>query len=337
MRRNVKRVSSHSVCISVLNWNGWRETLACVDSLRPLLPIAHLVICDNASGDDSFLRIQAGLQQRQLACHCFDMQSTAEAPPQARITVLRTAKNGGFAAGHNAVIRYALSQQRFEYFWLLNNDMEIAPRALHALLACAHKRPQVGAFGSTVLEYKQPNIVQCAGGCEYYPWSTVFRSALAGWELDAALCEPDMALDYIYGATMFIRRQALDDIGLLSEAYFLFYEELDFCQRLKQAHYKIAWCRDSHVFHHGGASMKKLGVDDRKALQRTNYYENLSTLKYTARFHPAWLPVALILRFVLKSLAVVARGQSFLLRPLWQAYRDFFKQYIPGIRALKRR
>ena len=319
------------VCISVLNWNGWHETRKCLDSLVPLLRVtpAQVVVCDNASDDDSWACLQSSAQQ-----HFPDdflvydqQQDTLPPPPEAPLILLRTPRNGGFSAGHNAVLRYRLEFPGARYFWLLNNDLELAPDALQALLACAGAQPDTGMFGSSVFDAARPEILQCAGGCRYYPWLTLFRPVGGGATLDRV--EPGARLDYVYGAAMFIRRECFAQVGLLNEDYFLFYEELDFTQRIRHAGYKIAWCRDSRVWHQGSATVGKPEEGNRDKLIRANYYENLSTLKYTARFHPFQFLLAAPLRLGLKALAVSLRGQFFLLGPLWRAYRDFAAAFLP--------
>jgi hypothetical protein len=321
-----------SIGIIVLNWQGWRDTLACLDSLRKLTypgPIS-LIVCDNASGDDSVAQILNWAQQHYASSEIgvlktdlttFEKLSNLTHLP---FILLQTGANLGFAGGHNVGIRYALASQRFEYLWLLNNDTTVDSQALSILCKCAAAQPQVALFGSTILEYYQRDRVQCAGGCHYFPLLTIFRQVLAGSTLNVALQhEEAIKLDYVSGAAMFLRVAAIRQVGILNEEYFLFYEELDYTQRLKRQGYEIGWCKHSLVYHKGSASVGNAREGNREKLRNANYYENLSTLKYTANFHPKLLPLVMVLRFGLKSLALLSRGDFYLFQPLVKAYKDF--------------
>ena len=113
----------------------------------------------------------------------------------------------------------------------------------------------------------------------------------------------------------------------LNEDYFLFYEELDYTQRLKRHGYTIGWCKHSIVYHKGSASVGTTSQGDRTKLSRANYYENLSTFKYTARFYPGWLPWVMLVRLIGKSLILLRRRNFYLFLSLFQAYRDFIYQH----------
>lgn len=321
------RLCSHYVII--LNWNGADNTLKCLESLYPLAQPKQLrlIVCDNASKDDSWARIQSWAEQHWPPENrgFYPQGSPTNASAQS-FALIQTGANLGFAGGMNVGIRHALQQADCEYLWLLNNDITVHPNAFDALLACAQAQPQVALFGSTVAWADAPEQVQCAGGCRYFPLLTIFRNQLGGQALAQVLAQdPNIPLDYVYGAAMFLRASAARKTGLLNEEYFLFYEELDYAQRLRQAGFELAWCRDSLVYHQGSASIGQAGKADRERISRANYYENLSTLKYSRNFHRQQLWLIALLRFGLKALAVSARGDFYLLRPLWQAYRDFWR------------
>lgn len=298
-------MTSPRVGVVVLNWNGWRDTLRCLDSLAPLARAGRVdvVVCDNGSSDDSWARLSAW--------------------NPGKVEVIQTGANLGFAGGMNVGIRHLLARGAREFLWLLNNDTEVSESALDALLACADQRPEVGVWGSTVADPEPPHRVQTAGGFRYTPWLTRLTPHFAGRPAAEVMKLPADAvrLDYVYGAAMLIRRQAFEQIGLLTEDYFLFYEELDFCRRLRTTNFQLGWCPASLVSHQGSATIHGDGARENR--QRASYYENLNSLKFTARFHPRLLPVAWTARLVAKSLLLLARGQWDLFPPLFRAYRDF--------------
>jgi GT2 family glycosyltransferase len=326
----------HKIGIIVLNWQGWRDTLACLESLRQLIyegPIT-LIVCDNASTDDSWAQIFAWAQQHytltEIGIFSHGLTKLATPFPDYPLVLIQTGANLGFAGGNNVGIRYALQQENpCEYLWLLNNDTTVAAMALAALYQHAQLYPQQALIGCTLLDFYQRNIVQCAGGCHYFPQLTIFRHVHGGELLSAVMQydETTVKLDYVCGAALFLRSSVVQQIGLLNEDYFLFYEELDYTQRLKRHCYNIGWCKHSIVYHKGSASVGTTSQGDRTKLSRAHYYENLSTFKYTARFYPHWLPWVMLVRLVGKLFILIKRGDFYLFLSLFQAYRDFIRQY----------
>jgi len=284
---------SPDTAIIILNWNGWQHTLQCIESLEFLLKqgLASVWICDNGSDDDSWLQLQQAFGKKN------------------QIHLLQTGKNLGFAAGMNHGIRAALLDPTIVYVWLLNNDTWLETDALSPLKACAKAQPQIGLWGSQM--YNAKGELQSASGYRYNPWLTTIK----------ALKKPTQRPSYIDGAALFIPRHSLETIGLLTEDYFLFYEELDYSQRLHQMGYQLACCSDSHVFHQGSAS---LGGDAiAKRLQR-QYYENRNTLLFSVRFYPYRLWFILPWRLLVKLLLLGWRGEWDLYPALLRAYKDFF-------------
>ena len=327
----------NKISIIVLNWQNWQDTLACLDSLRQLESSANfsIIVCDNDSQDDSVAQISHWAQQYFPQDHAFlnPMQDAVRlsknlSNSHAKFTLIQTGENLGFAGGNNVGIRYALTNPTCEYLWILNNDTTVAQNALETLYTCAQQRPHIALFGSTIVDFYHPTIVQCAGGCRYFPWLTVFKNVFGGEYLDFVNVQPEtIKLDYVYGASMFLRVTAVQQIGLLNEEYFLFYEELDYTRRLKKLGQNIGWCKHSVVYHKCSATIGQSRQNDKTKQQRANYYENLSTLKYTKNFHPYLLIWVMPFRFFVKSLLFVMRRQFFLFSSLIAAYRDFLKTF----------
>ncbi len=125
-------------CI-LLNWNGWQDTLACLDALKQCtFPDLTVIVVDNGSSNDSVVRIRA-------------------AHPD--VPLLESKINLGFAGGNNIGIRYALAHHA-DYVWLLNNDTEPAPDALPALVSKALTNDRIGAVASICYYANAPSTVK---------------------------------------------------------------------------------------------------------------------------------------------------------------------------------
>ena len=284
------------VYVILLNWNGADDTVACLESLASLeggLP--KIIVCDNASSDDSWVRLQAYI----------DNQSTLN------IKLIQTGSNLGFAGGNNVGLRVALSDPEMQFAWVLNNDTEVAPEALASLLAYMSARPDVGICGSTLLYADEPSLIQAVGG-QYNPWLGTSKHVLGHQKFSQAICEsvdPD-SFDYVVGASMFVRRVFLERVGLLSEDYFLYCEEIDWATRMKRQmpEMRLGYAPESLVYHQEGAST---GANDRQGKTYryfADYFFITSRLKFARKYYPLHSLVVQA-SMLLVTLNRVRRGQ----------------------------
>jgi hypothetical protein len=320
-------------CAIILNWNRWRDTLECLESLCALKPgIKTIIVCDNGSSDGSRENIPLWAEKRYGAGSILKVDHNGcipQNPSDHSFVYIQNQTNLGFAAGNNAGIRVALAIGGFDFIWILNNDTIADQRAVETLLAYAKAHLGVGIFGSTVVLADRPGILQCAGGCRFNPLTTIYRPALGGKRLDAVLSGRDLPrLDYIYGAAMLVRTEVFEKIGLFNEAYFLFYEEIDLCRRAQNAGFFLGWCPRSIIYHKNSRTVGRRGAADKKKIVLANYHENLSTLIFTKKFYPALLLFVLVFRLLGKLVFIAGRGDWYLIDPLLRAYRDFFRQRV---------
>lgn len=270
----VEGLFSPRVAVVVVNWNGWRDTIACLDSLLPILPEGgRVIVCDNASQDDSLTHIRQWAEGRgespaqppfvhmraQRPVHCVEygrVQAEAGGSPDDPVLVLvRTGDNLGFAGGNNVGMRYALARG-YDHIWLLNNDTVVNEHSLAALLARMHADPAIGMCGSTLAYFHQPDMVQALGGARFDFLRGVGQHMGVGGRLDVKrdVAAIENSLDYVVGASMMVSRHFLETVGLMNEEYFLYFEEIDWAMRAK-GRFKLAWARASVVLHKEGATI----------------------------------------------------------------------------------
>ncbi|HEX8363203.1 MAG TPA: glycosyltransferase family 2 protein [Longimicrobium sp.] len=317
------------VCVVVVNWNGWADTLECLESLLRCEPGGFtVVVCDNGSGDGSAQRIRDWAEGRlEVAVHPgsplrplsfpplpkpvpYVEYGRAEAergggPADPALVLVSTEENLGFAGGNNVGIRYALARGGFDYLWLLNNDTVVRPDALRKLVEEAERNPEAGIIGSTLLYYDRPDTVQTLGGGTYNWWLGLPRHIGADSAADGAPRGPRPEMSYVVGASMLVRASFVREVGLLSEEYFLYFEELDWAARAR-GRYTLGYAPDSVVYHREGSSTggKASGVKSRVA----DYHFYRNRVRFTRKFAPALLPaVHLSLLFPIARRA--GRGQ----------------------------
>ena len=244
-----------TVYIILLNWHGWRDTIACLDSLARLdYQNHHILVVDNGSTDDSIARIRA---------------------VHPETLVLETGRNLGFSGGCNTGIRRAL-ENGADYVWLLNNDTTVDPQALSAMVTVAEADPRVGEVGSVLYYFDSPNDIQAWGGGGVSFWSGRSHHQLTP--------VPNSTLHYLTAASVLIRCRALEEVWLLDEKlFFMYWEDVDLSFRLRKAGWHLAVANQSIIFHKEHASTGKGNL-------LLDYYFNESAARFFRRYAPiaAW-------------------------------------------------
>lgn len=240
------------VHVVVLNWNGWSDTSACLSSLQRLnYRDFRVVVVDNGSTDDSVSRIR-----RQFP----------------EVALIETGKNLGFAAGCNVGMAHSLAQ-RTDYIWLLNNDTTVHPAALQALVDVAESDRRTGAVGSAIYSADNPQRLEAwGGGCVNF-WLGRSRHFLQPVS--------DKKIHFITGASFLLSRTVVESQGFFDERFFMYWEDADYCFRLRRSGWGLAVAGESKVWHKGSAS-----VGNRSALMDT--YFNASAARFFQKH--SWVP-----------------------------------------------
>lgn len=252
--------------VVIVNYRTAGLTVDCLASLAPevaRLPGTRVIVTDNLSGDDSVDRIGAAIRDR--AWHDW-------------ATVMPLPKNGGFAYGNNEAIRAALAgADRPQYVLLLNPDTLVRPKALEALVEFMDRHPDVGIAGSRLEDpdgtpqrsaFRFHSVVnEFEGGLRFGPVSRVLTKHVVAPDVSAV----PVRTDWVAGASMIVRRDVFEAVGLLDEQYFMYFEEVDFCLRASRAGFPCWYVPDSRVVHLVGQAS---GVTDptRRRKRRPAYW-----------------------------------------------------------------
>ena len=267
----------------IVNYRTADMTWKALHALLPELeafPDARVVIVDNDSRDGSFEKLTAAVRDGGLS---------------GRVKVVASERNGGFAYGNNFAIRPALaSNDPPDYVYLLNSDAFPEDGAVRKLVEFLEAHPSAGIAGSFIHgpdgEYHQTAF-------RFPTVASEFESTLGFGPVSrlldrfiVALPRPHATLqvDWLAGASMLIRRQVFESIGLFDDTFFLYYEETDFCRRAQLAGWSTHYVVDSSVAHIGSAST---GMKDKS--KRTPAYWFDSRRHYFLKNHgPAYLTAA---------------------------------------------
>jgi GT2 family glycosyltransferase len=305
---------SERVYVVVLNWNGWEDTIECLQSLCLLEGESiKLVVCDNDSADGSLEQIRSwasGERPCRVADprygHLLDRPvrprqvaewragQLASSTGDADLILIPTGGNHGFAGGCNVGLRYVLERDDADFVWLLNNDTIVQPDALRHLLRKMKERPDIGICGSTLVYYFEPDVVQCCGGYDFNTWTARVKTiGLCGaGSMASREAAVERKLRYVSGASAFVRIEFLEQIGLMNEQYFLYFEEIDWATRARGL-YALGYCAESKVYHKEGRSIGSHRTRGSRSLFSESYLSR-NRVVFMRTYYPARVIVCLL-------------------------------------------
>jgi len=227
------------VSIIIVSYNVQNYLQKCLESIyaSPIQCSFEIIIIDNASSDLSSEMIQNKYPH---------------------IKWIQNQENLGFAAANNQGIRSATGN----FIWLLNPDTEVLPDALDTLKDVIEGDSKIGACGSKLINEDGSLQISC------YPFPTLGREFVRMFHLGSIFPNSQYPMDRwdshkiypvdnLQGASLLLRKSALEEVGVLDEAFFVYTEEVDLNYRLKKAGWKIFWVPNSIIIHHGGQSTKQ--------------------------------------------------------------------------------
>lgn len=275
------------VSIIILNWNGWRDTIECLESLyRITYPNYDVIVVDNDSQDDSVQKIKGYTEGKIRGDFKFFEYNPNNKPievfeisendarqgkfnrplyekfdPNRRMILIKNKDNYGFAGGNNVGIKFALSVLNPDYILLLNNDTVVDPKFLDELVKVAENDENIGIVGSKVYYYDykgRSDILQSAGG-KFNFW--ISRAFIIGINKpDDGRYDSIMNVDYVAGACMLIKKEVFSEIGLLNPEYFLYREEIDTSTRASKKGFKSVYVPTAKIWHKVSASIKQIST-----------------------------------------------------------------------------
>ena len=287
-----------TVAAVVLSWNRRDDTLACLRSLSAVTePELLTILVDNGSEDGTEEAVRA------------------EFPA---VAVVQTGANLGYAAGNNAGLRLAL-ERGASHVLVLNNDVEVEPGAIGALVAEAGRRPDAGALCSKILFAEPPDLIWFAGAT-FDPRSGYNGRQRGYREHDGPRFEAVTETDRACGAAMLVPRAVLEQVGLFDAELFLYAEDTDWSLRARAAGFRHYVVPASRVRHKVSASSG--GESSPAAL----YYDLRNTIVVCERYAPLGRIGTARRRFVLvashAAQALLAGRRREALSATWAGWRD---------------
>ena len=222
------------IAVVILNWNGKKLLETFLPSVISYSKEADIYVADNASTDDSVNYIKKHYPT---------------------VSIIQNSDNGGYAKGYNDALKYIEA----DAFCLLNSDVEVTKNWLQPIIEEFQKNSETAIIQPKILDYKNKDLFEYAGAAggfidKYgYPYcrGRLFNTI----EKDSGQYNNNVEIFWASGACFFVRKSVFQYLQGFDESFFAHMEEIDFCWRAFNAHYKTKYVGSSTIYHLGGATL----------------------------------------------------------------------------------
>ncbi len=218
---------SKKIVIIILQWNNSADTIACLESILQIdYPHFEVILVDNGSRPEEIAAVRSAF--KELIC-------------------IENGKNLGFAEGNNIGIQEALKRQA-EYLLLLNNDTIVDKHILTAFVSAAENNRDAGVLGAKIYYFDEPTTLWYAGGNVNLQSFRCYHEGCTESDLNKRH-ETVRETNYACGCALFITREAVEKVGMMDPRFFLIWEEIDWCWRIRKAGYRCLFVPQARVWH----------------------------------------------------------------------------------------
>lgn len=249
----LSNVFSGKVTIVLLNYNGANDTIDCLQSL---LSISYhnynIIIVDNDSSDKSIEEIKIYMQNHNIEHIIFPsiVSALEDENQNTFISIIQSEHNGGYGYGNNIGIKYALKNNA-DYVLILNNDTVVDPCFLEPIVQMCEKDKSIGIATGKIYFYDKPDTIWSNGGKFNHCIAKVEHMNFNEKDIGQ---KPPKENTFISGCMWLIPKQVFERVGLINEEYFMYVEDLEFCQRVLNVGYKLNVCTQSKIWHKVGST-----------------------------------------------------------------------------------
>jgi GT2 family glycosyltransferase len=275
-------MSEPLVVAVILNTNRRQDTLECLASLaQSSYRRLRTIVLDNASTDGSVAAIESAFPD---------------------VTVLSLQDNRGYAGNNNVGIQAAMNVGA-DWVFVLNEDTVLASDCIETLVHGGESDPRIGMVGPLVYHHNEPTVIQSAGGVLNARWQS---SHLAMNEVDEGQYQTPHPVSWLNGCALLVRRKLIEQVGMLDERFFYYWEETDWCLRAHNEGWRIVHVPEAKLWHKGVQR-------DYRPSPSVAYYNTRNRLLFLSKHRASLWSWALVTIELTRTLA------SLSLRPKWRA------------------
>ena len=280
------------VSIITINYNESEVTLDLLDSVRKLSYTNYeVIVVDNASPNDNPDKIKENFPE---------------------VNLIKSPENLGFAGGNNLGVK----QAKGEYLLFINNDTIVPPNFIQPLVETLQKNNRIGMVSPKIKFHWDPTLIQYAGYTPMNKW-TIRNNSIGYHQKDNGDFDEPKETQSIHGAAMMVPKKVVDEVGMMTEIYFLYYEEHDWAEMVKRAGYKIFYQPESYILH-------KESISTGKFSPLKTYYISRNRILFARRnFKPLSLAISLLFQFFVSipknTLQFLLKREFAHLKAFWRA------------------
>lgn len=323
-----------SVYIIILNWNGWKDTLECLDSLsKSTYRNFNVVVLDNASSNDSLERIRQWAEANRIPLSEYEL-AERNAPLKQKtfasandsgfrnLFLISSKENLGFCGGNNVGMEFSINNGA-DYLLILNNDTIVEPDFLEPMVQVAEEKSDAGLVGGIICYAESPDTVWYAGGrfnaiLENFPeWNKKTIS-----DVKSKLSEPYYETEWIVGCMTLIPPHIYKQFGGYNEKFFIWSEDIELSLRIRRGGYKLYIATCSKIYHKGGMSLGRI-------TPLTHYYASRNRLILKSLYLKGFWKWVWYLWFfasrVVRYTEFAVKGRFDLISAGIDAIKDYFK------------
>jgi len=290
------------VSIIVVNWNGWKDTVECLESLYKIdYPSYEIIVVDNDSKDDSIKKIKAWAKgkikvkskffkfdSKNKPIKCFEYTKREfenssylvkkkkfdKLKSDKKLFIFKNDENNCWSGANNLAMRQILKESKSEHILLFNNDAVINKSALTKLVNIMEEGDKkIGVVGGKMYSYfeKRKDIIQSIGIKIILPMGDVHLYGKG--KKDIGQLDKIREVDFICGAFLLIKAEVIQKIGLIDEKFFMYFDDSDWCLKIKKAGYSTVLVPDSVMWHKGSGIIGKIpGYGDYYAIRNRFWF-----------------------------------------------------------------
>lgn len=263
-------MSTPIVFIILVNYNGASDTLECLKSLKKIdYPNYKVIVVDNNSSGNDIEVIKKEYSD------FIDKIIIAES-------------NLGFSGGNNLGINYAL-ENNADFILLLNNDTIVEPNFLSVMVNKSKEYPEAGIITCRINYFDKKDVSWYSGGY-------ISKIKASGFDLNLPNNSKDTFCSFASGCNLLIKREVIENVGLLDEKYFLYLEDTDYCARTIQADYKILFTDKTKIYH------KVCSTTGKNTNMLPIYYSTRNRFYFIKKNYPDWRAISYSYLFFVLSL-----------------------------------
>ncbi|KKI00366.1 hypothetical protein EO95_13910 [Methanosarcina sp. 1.H.T.1A.1] len=342
------------VSIIILNWNGWKDTIECLESLYQIdYPNYDVIVVDNASKNESIEKIKEyakgeievkskffifnpdnkpkkvieyttdGLESKNE-----NLEKYENLDSDRKLIIIKNDENYGFAEGNNIAIRYALKTLKPGYVLLLNNDTVVDNYFVKELVTIGERDKSIGIIGPKIYYYDRDgknNVIWFAGG-KIGKWSGKTYH-LGRDKEDKDIYDEIKECEYLTGCAILLRRNLVEQLKGFDSSYFAYYEDVDLSVRATRRGWKNVYVPTSKVWHKVSKSTTKRG---KKFSPTTIYYITRNKILFMKKHKSKFRYILFIIYFI-----TYRNAQMFMYLLLIEKDTTLLKKFYQGMIASK--